>query len=139
MRAVLREGVTILTESPIFGLRGNFYHLNYQDATTSERKNEHWGAGFWSAIHLISLKLTPDPITPWLFYAAVYGESEFPTEQDYIRGMDPYSATILEPWYAFHAGDVLPNGVNGPVQQLLMTYLGVYEVCLNFSLTSVKF
>jgi hypothetical protein len=127
-RAVLREGVKRLTESPIFGLRGDFYHLDFQRVTSSERQNLHWVAGFWSAFHLIALKLTPDPITPWLFYAVVYGESGFPTDIDYIRALDPTSAAILEPWFAFHEGHILPDGVDGEVQQILMVYLEIHEV-----------
>jgi len=95
---------------------------------SSVRENTFWVAGFWSAFHLVALKLAPDPISPWLLYAAVYGEAGFPTELEYIHAIDPASATILEPWYSFQATDTLSDGMTGAVQQLLMIYLDIHEV-----------
>jgi hypothetical protein len=127
-------------ELPIFGLRGDFYHLDFQRVTSSERQDMHWVVGFWSAFHWISLKLTPDPITPWLLFAVVYGEAGLPTDINYIRSLDPISAAILEPWFGFHAQDILPDGLDGSLQQILMTYLEIHEVssilCLLFPITS---
>lgn len=139
-RSVLRAGVRKVTEnSPIFGLRGEFYHPLFFPVASSYRENAFWVAGFWSAIHVIALRLTPDPITPWLLYAAVYGRDGFPTDLQYIRALDPVSAATLEPWYAFQFTDTLRDGVLGPVQQLLMTYLDIHEVCRLLYVQGVTF
>jgi hypothetical protein len=127
--SVLRAGVRKLTEnSPIFNLRGDFYHPSFLSVTSSYRENSFWVAGFWSAVHLVTLLLTPDPISPWVLYAAAYGKGGLPKELKYIRTLDPTSAQILEPWFTFGATDTLSDGVFGPIQQLLMTYLDVHEV-----------
>ena len=128
VRSVLRAGVKKLTKLPIFGLRGNFYHPSFMPITSPQRETLFYVAGFWSAFHLISLKLTPDPITPWIFYAAALGKKQFPTDIDYIRALDPASATVLDPWYSFHAGDILQDGLHGEIQQLLINYLDIAEV-----------
>src|ERR1700751_646484 len=85
LRCVIRAGVKQVTQYPIFGLRGDFYHPHFLSVTSTYRQNLFWVAGFWSAFHLVTLKLMPDPITPWLFYAAIYGKDDFPTDIDYIR------------------------------------------------------
>jgi hypothetical protein len=127
---VLRAGVRhLVNNSPIFNLRGDFYHPAFLPVPSSYRENHFWRAGFWSAFHLITLLLTPDPISPWLLYAAVYGKEGLPKDLDYIRALDPTSANILEPWFAFKATEILHDGVLGPIQQLLMQYLDVHEVC----------
>jgi hypothetical protein len=95
---------------------------------SSRREDKFWVAGFWSAVHLVTLLLTPDPISPWLLYAAVYGESGLPTDLESIRALDPHSATTLEPWFALRATDIIGDGVGGPVQQLLMLHLDIHEV-----------
>jgi len=100
----------------------------FSPEASSIRENKFWIAGFWSAFHVIVLKLAPDPISPWLLYAAVYGEAGFPTELEYIHAIDPASATILEPWYSFQATDTLYDSMTGSVRQLLMTYLDIHEV-----------
>ena len=130
LRAVLRAGVKRITQSHIFGLRGNFYHPSFMPVTSTSREKLFWIAGFWSAFHLISLKLAPDPITPWILYAAVYGQDDFAVDLNYIHALDPVSARILEPWFAFRADDVLPDGVGGDLAQLLMVYLGVHEASI---------
>jgi hypothetical protein len=131
--SVLRAGVHRLVEkSPIFNLRGDFYHASFLPVISLHRENSFWVAGFWSAIHLVTLLLAPDPISPWLLYAAAYGKEGFPTDLNYIRALDPTSAQILDPWFAFGAADTLSDDVLGPIQQLLMTYLDVHEVSLRF-------
>jgi hypothetical protein len=128
--AVLRAGVFSLTQLPIFGLRGEFYHPHFIPMVSILRKQQFWMAGFWSAMHLILLGLAPDPISPWLLYAAVYGKDGLPIDLDYIRALDPTSASILQPWFLFSAADTLDGGIIGLVQQLLITYLDIHEVRL---------
>jgi hypothetical protein len=128
-RSILRAGVRKLVEgSPIFGLRGDVYHPLFFPVATTIREDMFWIAGFWSAMHLVTLLLTPDPISPWLLYAAVYGESGIPTDIEYIRALDPHSATTLEPWFAFQATDSISDDAGEPIQQLLMHHLGIHEV-----------
>jgi hypothetical protein len=124
---VLRAGVEQLTKgSAIFSRRGNLYHIAFLPINF-HREASFWVAGFWSAIHLIALQLTPDPISPWLLYAALYGKNGFPKDLNYIRALDPASAEILEPWFSFRTTDVIGPGFTGPIQQLLITYLQIHE------------
>jgi hypothetical protein len=110
-------------------LRGDYYHPSFLPVPSSSRATHFWVAGFWSAIHLVTLLLIPDPISPWLFYSAVYGKEGIPKDLEYIRALDPASATILDPWFTFTATDCLDNNPTGPIQQLLIAYLDIYEVC----------
>jgi len=132
IRAVLRAGVhKIIERFPIFGLRGDFYHPIFFPVMSSCRTNAFWIAGVWSAIHMMMLHLAPDPISPWLLYAAACGRDGFPTDIGYIRALDPFSATVLEPWFSFNATDTLGDDMTGPIQQLLIAYLELPEVrCL---------
>jgi hypothetical protein len=77
--------------------------------------------------------LTPDPISPWLLYAAVYGQDGLPRDLNYIRALDPVAAEILEPWFRFHPTNVIDDGFLGPIQQLLITYLEIHEVSYHSS------
>jgi hypothetical protein len=77
---------------------------------------------------MIHLGLAPDPITPWLLYAAVCGR--LPEKLTYIRALDPSSAAILEPWYNFSASDILGNEPQCQIRQLLVIYLDINDVSL---------
>lgn len=129
LTSVLRAGVRLLVEMPYFKLGGSFYQLSILPiaVTSLPRQTMFWVAGFWSAIHLIMLSFTPDPISPWLLYAAVYGKRGFPKRLEQIRELDPISADLLEPWFAFGATDTL-GPLLDPVPQLLVNYLGIEEV-----------
>jgi hypothetical protein len=129
LRATLRAGIhKTIKSNAIFGLRGDFYHPKFFPVASAHRENAFWVAGFWSAIHLIKLSLMPDPISPWLLYAAACGKDGFPTELEYIRALDPRSAAVLEPWYTFHASDILHGDMTGSIQQLLIVYLDLHDV-----------
>ena len=128
LAAVLRAGVQkLVDDSPIFTRRGDFYHLAFLPVNFG-RHTLSWIAGFWSAIHLIALGISPDPISPWLLYAAVYGKNDFPKDLHYIRALDPAAADILEPWFAFSPTDVIGDSLLGSIPQLLVTYLELHEV-----------
>jgi len=128
LAAVLRAGVRKLVESAVFNLRGDFYHLDFHPVNFG-RDTAAWIAGFWSAVHLITLKLTPDPISPWLLYAAVYGKGGLPNDLNYIRALDPTAAKILEPWFSSQPTDIISDDLLDPIRQLLITYLEIHEVC----------
>ena len=131
--SVLRVGVRKLTEgSPIFNLRGDYYHPLFLNVPLSIREQSFWVAGFWSAMHLVTLLLAPDPISPWLLYTAVLGKEGLPKDIRYIRAIDPVSARTLAPWFSFGPADTLTDGVLGPIQQLLVMYLDIHEVSLTF-------
>jgi hypothetical protein len=132
LASVLRAGVQIITKkSPVFNLGGDYYQPSFLSVLSNHRVTRFWIAGFWSAVHLITLLLTPDPISPWLFYAAVYGKEGIPTDLAYIRALDPASAKILGPWFTFAATDCLDGDLLGPIHQLLVTYLEIHEVLLH--------
>jgi hypothetical protein len=73
LRAVLRAGLQALIASPLFGLQGDFYHPALLPFPSSPRQGGFWTAGFWCAYYMVTLCLTPDPISPWLFFAVIYG------------------------------------------------------------------
>jgi hypothetical protein len=127
-RAVFRAGVHALVDMPIWGRRGDFFHLVLFPLSESPRKRNFWVGGTWSALHMIHLGLAPDPITPWLLYAAVCGR--LPEKLTYIRALDPSSAAILEPWYNFSASDILGNEPQCQIRQLLVIYLDINDVSL---------
>jgi hypothetical protein len=129
-RAIFRAGIQALVQnSSLFGLQGDFYHLTLLQISASPRQSTLWAAGFWCALHMIALGLIPDPITPWLFYAVVFGKEGLPKDLDYIRTLDPASAQLLEPWFQFHPDDVLsPADFSNPVCQLLVQYLNIHDV-----------
>jgi hypothetical protein len=136
----LRAGVAVLTDTfPIFGLRGDYYHPLFVPMVSARRDQYFWIAGFWCALHLIKLRLAPDPITPWLLYAAVYGKEGLPVDVEYIHALDPASATILRPWFSFSATDILDDSLTGPIQQILITYLDIHEVCCDFDSSMLKY
>jgi hypothetical protein len=127
-RAVFRKGVQIILEMPIWGRRGDHFHPVLFPLNSSPRKKHFWVAGTWSALHMLHLGLAPDPITPWWFYAAVYGENGLPENLAYIRALDPTSATVLEPWFTFTHSDILGNDAGSPIRQLLIVYLELNDV-----------
>jgi hypothetical protein len=132
-RAVLRAGVlSLVQKSRLFGLRGDYYHPLLMPVSSSSRKGKFWVAGFWTAVHILNLGVTPFPITPWWFYAIAGGKDNLPVDLDYIRVLDAESAADLEPWFKFTAEDILrPNDHTSPVGQLLINHLNFHDVCVS--------
>jgi hypothetical protein len=131
-RAVLRAGVRALVQdTPRFGHQGDFFQPIFYSILPTPREKEFWVTGTWCALHLLHLGLMPDPITPWLIYAAVGGKDRFRFDLDYIRALDPTSAKILKPWFEFDETGVLgENDPLNPIRQLLITYLNISDVSL---------
>jgi hypothetical protein len=132
-RSVIRAGVQYLVQQPIFGNRGDYYHLTAPLFSLASRDELCWAAGFWSALHMVFFGLTPDPISPWIFYAIIYGKSGLPTTVGSIRALDPVSADILQAWFDFSATDTFgANDIYHPVHGLLITYLDISDVRKHF-------
>jgi hypothetical protein len=131
---VLRAGIRKLVGGyNIFGRLGDgdFYHPEFYTVHSNHRQLLFWVAGFWSGIHLVLLNQTPDPISPWLLLAAIYGKPGLPLDLDHIRTLDPSSATLLEPWFGFSERDTIGHDVQAAIPQLLMMYLDIREVKLS--------
>ena len=132
MSSVLRAGIRALVGSPLFVLQGDFYCLALLSIPSSPRREDFWTAGFWCALHMVSLCLTPDPVSPWLFFAVIYGRNGLPSDLDYIRALDPTSANKLEPWFKFRPTDTLHSTDHmNPVRQLLVSYLDIHDVSIH--------
>jgi hypothetical protein len=128
-RAVFRAGVHAIVEnSPQWGRRGSYYHPILFPLSSSPRKRDFWVAGTWCALHMIHLRLVPDPITPWWLYAAIYGQDGLPSDLASIRALDPTSSALLEPWFDFTSSQVVGSDPTSPIRQLLTVYLGINDV-----------
>jgi hypothetical protein len=131
-RSVLRTGIQLLVEnSPHWGCRGASYHPLFSAFITPIQLREFWVAGVWCGIHIIHLGLAPDPITPWWLLAVVYGQEGLPTNLSAIEALDPVSAKTLAPWFQFGESDILASENGRLVQQLLITYLEMHDVCFS--------
>lgn len=89
--------------------------------------------GTLAALHMGFLGVGPEPMSPWIVYAATQQDwNGMDLSLDFIRALDSSKATLLEPWFDFPQDVVLsfPQDFHHPVVQLAGHYLSL-SVCFH--------
>ncbi|KAJ7636687.1 hypothetical protein FB45DRAFT_1138486 [Roridomyces roridus] len=85
--------------------------------------------GAWAALFLVSLRLGPDPLCPFMLLAASQNSREWISELTLaeIHALDPSTAALLAPWFSVShdRAFALPQEASHPALALAATYLPV--------------
>lgn len=132
--ATIRASINTVKTSKLWGELNGFYRpLLYTVPAhpPRERVAQLWAYGALMAIHLVVASLGPDPVSPWILYACIFGTFDH-IDPELIHYLDPTAAEVLRPWFAFTSSDTFAAlDYFHPVRQLLVTYLDISDVSLS--------
>jgi hypothetical protein len=76
--------------------------IHFNGLPSISRQRSLWTHGFLSAIHIHTLLLGPDPLSPWVIYAAMCSGVSAWDDLDLalISRLDPEAGKTLAPWFS---------------------------------------
>lgn len=137
MRAVITE---IVAGDRYWARTGSDYAvLHFTQLQPIARLRKLWADGTLAAIHIQTILAGPDPISPWLLYAAMCSSNSAWDDLDYgfIESLDPDAAKTLQPWFSVNAGTTFsPSDFTSPISLLLNHYCNLQVSAVYLKLIS---
>lgn len=102
LRAVMRAVVEAIGRNNTVWRVGTRYNkIHFNGLPSLDRQRTLWAHGILAAIHIQTLLLGPDPISPWILYAAMCDGPSAWDDLDFslIERLDPDAAKTLSHWW----------------------------------------
>lgn len=135
LRGLMRALVAEIVANDQYWVRmgSDYAVLQFTQLQPLVRLRKLWADGTLAAIHIQTTLAGPDPISPWLLYAAMCSSDLAWDDLDYsfIESLDPDAAKTLQPWFLVNAGTIFAaSDFTSPVSLLLNHYCNLQASAL---------
>jgi hypothetical protein len=120
---LLRQRITAMCA--FWEKRGSYMGPIFLPLTNPDRLTWWKTFGFVLGLHVFTLKLWPAEFSPLLFLGLEGGKDALRITPEFLRIVDPDTASRMEAWLAHIPGEPIPTSLGGPLAKFLLEHVNM--------------